>query len=82
MYPVEQFAEVALRSVRARIYGAQEKRDCSDDPVKTERIARTMLWDWLAAKRLVEGYGGRFVAALVAPEPQRPEDRVGRSTLT
>lgn len=64
LYPARQFAEVALRSVNARIYGAAEKRDCSDDPVKTEMIARTMLWDWLAAKRLVEGYGGRFVAAL------------------
>jgi lysophospholipase L1-like esterase len=64
LYPARQFAEVALRSVQARIYGASEKRDCGDDAVKTERIARTMLWDWLAAKRLVEGYGGRFVAAL------------------
>jgi hypothetical protein len=27
-------------------------------------IARTLFWDWMAAKRLVEGYGGRFVAAL------------------
>lgn len=64
LYPARQLAEVALRSVNARLHGAAEKRDCSDDSVKTEMIARALLWDWLAAKRLVEGYGGRFVAAL------------------
>ena len=62
--PVRTFARKMRRSVEARIFGPAERRDCSDDPAKAEMIARILLWDWLAAKRLVEGYGGRFVAAV------------------
>ena len=63
-YPAQVFSERVRRSVEARVLGSATRRDCSDDPGKVEMIARTLLWDWLAAKHVVEGYGGRFVAAL------------------
>ena len=63
-HPTRIFAERLARSFEARFLGGGERRDCNADPAKTETIARALLWDWLAAKRLVEGYGGRFVAAL------------------
>lgn len=63
-HPTRILAERARRSFEARILGAGERRDCSNDPVKAEMIAKALLWDWMAAKHLVEGYGGRFVAAL------------------
>jgi hypothetical protein len=62
--PVRMLAYKLRHSVEARLYGPVERHDCSTDPAKAELIARTLLWDWLAAKRLVEGYGGRFVAAM------------------
>jgi hypothetical protein len=62
--PVRMLARKLRHSVEARLYGPVERHDCSTDPAKAELIARTLLWDWLAAKRLVEGYGGRFVAAM------------------
>jgi lysophospholipase L1-like esterase len=62
--PVRMLAARAQRSISARLFGAAEPRDCSDDRAKAESIARALFWDWLAAKYLVEGYGGRFVAAL------------------
>lgn len=63
-HPTRMLAERVQRSVAARLLGATDRRDCHADPDKAEMIARVLLWDWLAAKRLVEGYGGRFVAAL------------------
>jgi hypothetical protein len=62
--PVRALADRMVDSFRARLFGSVTGHDCLSDPAKAELIARTMLWDWLAAKRLVEGYGGRFVAAL------------------
>jgi hypothetical protein len=62
--PVRMFARKMRRSVEARIFGPGERLDCGDNPAKAELIARTLFWDWLAAKHLVEGYGGRFVAAV------------------
>lgn len=64
VYPARLFADKLWRSVQARLYGADERRDCAEDPAKAAMIARTLFWDWTAAKRLVEGYGGRFIAAL------------------
>jgi hypothetical protein len=63
-YPAQVFSERFRRSVEARVLGSATRRDCSDDPAKAQMIARILIWDWLAAKHLVEGYGGRFVAAL------------------
>jgi hypothetical protein len=62
--PVSMLVERAGRSIKARLSGAAKPRDCSEDPAKAESIARALFWDWVAAKHLVEGYGGRFVAAL------------------
>lgn len=62
--PLRALAAKVHASLRARIYGPEPERDCRHDPVKVEMIARLLLWDWMTAKRLVEGYGGRFVAAL------------------
>jgi hypothetical protein len=62
--PVRTFAEHARRSLHARFFGPDEPSECSVNPAKADQIARALLWDWVAAKRLVEGYGGRFVAAL------------------
>jgi hypothetical protein len=61
--PAKLFADKLWRSVRVRFLGGGERRDCADDPAKAELIARNLFWDWLAAKRLVEGYGGQFIAA-------------------
>ena len=63
-YPVQAFSERLRRSLEARLRGGTDRHDCHADPGKAEMIARTLLWDWLTAKRLVEGYGGRFIAAL------------------
>jgi hypothetical protein len=63
-YPVQLFERRLRQSVEARLRGGGDRHDCDADPGKAELIARTLLWDWLAAKRLIEGYGGRFVAAL------------------
>jgi hypothetical protein len=63
-HPVKVFSDRLQRSLAARLHGGIEQHDCVTDPGKAEAIARTLLWDWLAAKRLVEGYGGRFIAAL------------------
>jgi hypothetical protein len=38
--------------------------DCVSDPKEAEAVSRAMLADWAAAKYLVEGYGGTFVAVL------------------
>lgn len=38
--------------------------DCVSDPKEAEAVSRAMLADWAAAKYVVEGYGGTFVAAL------------------
>lgn len=38
--------------------------DCASDPKEAEAVARAMLADWAAAKFVVEGYGGTFVAVL------------------
>jgi len=62
--PVRTFGRKMRHSVEARIFGPAERRDCSENPAKAETIARTLFWDWLAAKHLVEGYGGRFIAAV------------------
>ena len=62
--PVSMLVERAGLSIKARLFGAAKARDCSEDPAKAESIARVLFWDWVAAKHLVEGYGGRFVAAL------------------
>ena len=63
-HPARSLAERVRRSFEARMLGAGVRRDCANDPAKSEMIARALLWDWMAAKHLVEGYGGRFVAAL------------------
>jgi hypothetical protein len=63
-YPAQVFSQRLRRSLEARLHGGLERHDCVADPGKAEAIARTLLWDWLTAKRLVEGYGGRFIAAL------------------
>jgi hypothetical protein len=63
-YPAQLFEGRLRRSLDARLHGGADRHDCHADSGKAEMIARTLLWDWLAAKRLVEGYGGRFVAAL------------------
>jgi len=62
--PVRTFARKIRYSLAARIHGPAERRDCSEDPAKAEMIARLLFWDWMAAKHLVESYGGRFVAAV------------------
>jgi hypothetical protein len=63
VYPAKLFGDKLWRSVQARFFGASDRRDCADDPVKSALIAQTLFWDWTAAKQLVEGYGGRFIAA-------------------
>jgi lysophospholipase L1-like esterase len=64
-YPAQAFLESAAQSVAVRFLGRERQRfDCHLDAAKAASIARALLWDWTAAKRLVEGYGGRFVAAL------------------
>lgn len=63
-HPLEVFSKSLRGSLEARLFGSTSRRDCSDDPAKAQMIARVLIWDWLAAKHLVEGYGGRFVAAL------------------
>ena len=63
-HPTKVFAERLRGSLEARLRGGEDRHDCHADPGKAEMIARILLWDWLAAKRIVEGYGGRFVAAL------------------
>jgi hypothetical protein len=63
-YPAHAFSQRLRRSLEARLHGGLERHDCVTDAGKAEAIARTLLWDWLTAKRLVEGYGGRFIAAL------------------
>jgi hypothetical protein len=62
--PVRMLAHKLRHSIEARLRGPVEPHDCSTDPAKAELIARILFWDWLAAKRLVEGYGGRFVAVM------------------
>jgi hypothetical protein len=64
VYPAKLFWDKLQPSLHARLYGPQDRRDCAENPEKAAMIARTLFWDWMAAKRLVEGYGGRFVAAL------------------
>ena len=63
-HPTTTFFNKLRGSVEARLLGSATRRDCGGDPAKAEMIARVLVWDWLAAKHLVEGYGGRFVAAL------------------
>jgi hypothetical protein len=64
VYPAKRFWDKLWPSLRHRLYGPEDPRDCAENPEKAALIARTLFWDWMAAKRLVEGYGGRFVAAL------------------
>jgi hypothetical protein len=38
--------------------------DCNADPEKAELIAHVLLSDWMIVKKLVESYGGTFLAVL------------------
>jgi hypothetical protein len=77
--PLRTLATKMHASLRARIRGPIPAHDCRHDPVKAELIARNLLWDWVAAKALVEAYGGRFVAALqpVAYFSNTRKDHIG-----
>lgn len=62
-YPIQQLAEEVSKEVGGRTKPSYFY-DCDRDADKAERIARALLWDWLAAKNLVESAGGRFLAIL------------------
>jgi hypothetical protein len=62
-YPIQQLAE----EVSEEVWGRNRPNyfyDCDRDADKAELIARSLLWDWLAAKYLVENTDGMFIAIL------------------
>jgi lysophospholipase L1-like esterase len=54
-------------------------RDCDTNPKKSELIAESLIRDWQLARRLVESYGGKFVAFL---QPVLMFSRTPRDHLT
>lgn len=64
--PVLTFSNKVVERMRMSRTQSSEDAwfDCDDKDGKTEVVARSMLTDWLAAKSLVEAYGGRFLAIL------------------
>jgi hypothetical protein len=61
--PVRDLIERARRTLDSRQDAAQAY-DCDQKPDKAEQVARVLLSDWMIVKKLVEGYGGEFIAVL------------------
>ena len=64
LYPAKTFLDQALGSLSYRLARPQSFFDCDQNPEKAAAVARLLLWDWTAAKDLVEDYGGRFIGVL------------------
>jgi hypothetical protein len=62
--PMRNFVEKVARVLDIRSRSELSFYNCHEQPEKAELIARSLLQDWLFAKQLIEGYGGRFVAVL------------------
>jgi hypothetical protein len=64
LYPAKAFLDRTFESLSYRLARPHSFFDCDQNPEKAAAVARLLLWDWTAAKNLVEGYGGRFIAVL------------------
>jgi lysophospholipase L1-like esterase len=54
-----------VRELNHKFFGrVSDAYDCRGKPRKSELIAENMIQDWLFAKKLVESYGGTFIAIL------------------
>ena len=72
-----------LNQLRSRLTsavrdGTDTGRDCDVNPKKSEQIAESLIRDWQLARRLVESYGGKFMAFLqpVFMFSQTPRDHL------
>jgi lysophospholipase L1-like esterase len=58
-------AVTAASALNRKFFGSvSDAYDCHANPRKAESIAENMIQDWLFAKKLVESYGGTFIAIL------------------
>lgn len=62
--PMAELAGKINRTLSSRSQPQKGWFDCSEDRAKAERVARNLLYDWLLLKKLVEGYGRKFIAIL------------------
>jgi hypothetical protein len=63
LYPIRQLAREISQGIAGKLKPAYFY-DCDVNEAKAEQIARGLLWDWLAAKSLVESTGSHFFAIL------------------
>ena len=64
LYPAKAFVDRMGQALERRWAGPHSFFNCDQEPEKAAAVARLLLWDWTAAKDLVEGYGGKFLAVL------------------